>query len=288
MTQPPVHQDPNKGLEKSADRSTEKAKNKTGASIGPECYEVLDSPRFQGLYRAMAAVTLPVQGLSSHAKGSLADLDHLYPRELGHALYERASLQTKLRNLLESPQEEIDLPYKARLEGEIQKIERRLWLHNRRTREAHLALAETLGRGWADFLTTLARVINNLERLKANLAPAQSWANKEVKLDLNLLRSLVDSTLTHLLDLLKNLGQPLDEIYQKTHSVYELAQSVARADSPTGTPGPEDTGLAGTGIAGPGLASFGPEALPPEGEGRAAPLTSSFDPSDSAPKAPSP
>ncbi|MDR2386109.1 MAG: hypothetical protein LBE80_00815 [Deltaproteobacteria bacterium] len=230
MTQPPDQKDPNKGSEKNEAKSPalEKAKNQIADfSYGPEFYEVLDSPRFQGLYRSISTVSLPVPGLSSHAQGSIADLDHLYPKELGHALFERESLKTKLQDLLERPDEEIDLPYKARLDGEIQKIDRRLWLHNRRTREAHINLAETLGRGWADLLSTLSRVINNLERLKVNLTPAQAWAKKEIKLELNQLRALVDATLTHLLGLLRNLGQPLDELYQKTHSAYQQTRTKA-------------------------------------------------------------
>ncbi|MDR2366758.1 MAG: hypothetical protein LBF58_01400 [Deltaproteobacteria bacterium] len=193
------------------------------ALFGAGVSETLDSPRYQGLYRALGTVTIPPQGLAATTKGSLADLDHLYPKELGYALNDRQDMMTELRDILAEPETEWDLPRKARLEAEILKIERRLFLHNRRTREAHHGLAETLGGEWPDLLTSLSRALNYVERLKVGLSTAVAWSNKEIKLDPNLVRAEVDSTLGYLRDFATNLGVPLAGLARKIASAREQA-----------------------------------------------------------------
>jgi hypothetical protein len=158
-------------------------------------------------------VTIPVRGQAGTAIFSEDDLDGLYPEELGFALAERRGLLAELAKIAPAPRDGGAL--KAKLEREVSRIDRRLWLHNRRARGAHMALAGRLGGGWADFLSSLARALNHVERLLQDLAPAADWARLGPARDWKMAQVLAEATLWHLSGLVGGLGQPLDRLEAK-------------------------------------------------------------------------
>jgi hypothetical protein len=99
-------------------------------------------------------------------RGGPEDLDSLYPEELSQALgrletvKEDASALRKGRRRLSNR----DLARLAKMETEVASLEKRLALHSRRVRGAHLALAEALGRGWKEYLLGLGSLLFFLER----------------------------------------------------------------------------------------------------------------------------
>jgi hypothetical protein len=187
---------------------------------------ILDVPRFQGLYREISSVSFTDQ-LSGSPKADISDLDRLYASELTETLAERAKLLKKLKPLFEDTGQRQAQSQIKRLMLEFFALESRLFLHNRHTREAHLALAKSLGRGWSDLLISLSRALYSVELLKTDFYPNLAWSRNEFKMDEGQVRDSVDSCLSRLKDRHQNFGFRLDDLYQDLRVVYVQTRQAA-------------------------------------------------------------
>jgi hypothetical protein len=99
-------------------------------------------------------------------RGGPEDLDTLYPEDLSGALGRLETLKEDASTLRRGRRRlsNRDLARLAQMETEISSLEKRLAMHTRRVRGAHLALAEALGRGWKEYLLGLGSLILFLER----------------------------------------------------------------------------------------------------------------------------
>ncbi|MDR1487722.1 MAG: hypothetical protein LBT62_07025, partial [Deltaproteobacteria bacterium] len=176
----------------------------------------ISSPRYRGLYLALAQVTLPAAWPGSIYLGSESDLDSIYPEELSEALVDRENLLDALSRLPSKGKRTLSqevVKQRAMFDNELARLDRRLLIHNRRVRGAHLSLAERLGGGWPDYLRSLLAVVHNLEVQARDLGsflneipeaagPAIDELNSELETRLNSIKTCAET--------LKNRDASLD------------------------------------------------------------------------------
>ncbi|MDR0355595.1 MAG: hypothetical protein LBJ64_07645 [Deltaproteobacteria bacterium] len=200
---------------------------------------VLDLPRFQGLYRALETVTLPASGQKLPRLALVDDLPDLYPEAIQLTLSQREELLGRLRRLMADSQAgaKVSQLQKANLEGEILKLDRRLYLHNRRCRGAHLDLAEKMGRGWPDWLHSLFSALHFFEKIKTDLE--RVWAFSKQNSNKKVLQESLDS-------LVGSFGRYVKVLEPHFNSLVNQVSSQADVFSSWADVSAEDEGAGGT------------------------------------------
>ncbi|MDR2353734.1 MAG: hypothetical protein LBF22_11405 [Deltaproteobacteria bacterium] len=128
-------------------------------------------PAYQGLYLANRAITGWIVSPDTPPKGTLEDLNTIYPLDLSLALTQRDALLDDIQALRRKghrlkPRDQNKL---ALLEKELEVLEKRLVLHDQRCRGAFLELAKQKGLGWVDYLMSLQRILYFIEKTYENI-----------------------------------------------------------------------------------------------------------------------
>ncbi|MDR1165812.1 MAG: hypothetical protein LBO66_08070 [Deltaproteobacteria bacterium] len=124
------------------------------------------NPAYRGLYAADRPVTLGPGNAANPPKGTLADLETIYPEELARVLGQRATLIDEIgeiRRKRRKPKTR-DRNRLASMEAELETINKRLSVHDRRARGAHMELAKLKGPGWVNYLQSLFALLYFLEK----------------------------------------------------------------------------------------------------------------------------
>lgn len=169
-----------------------------------QTFEMLDQrysrlqydPRFRGAYLGRPLTRHVANAADLYENGSassnvLQALTSLYPKELGEALTALRALSEE-RVMLEALRDKTfkatggrivfrgreikrrDLPAAIRtVFQEEKRLREKIYAHDRRCRNAHLAAASLLGGGWKEYLHGLIGVIHYAEHTLANLRDAQ-------------------------------------------------------------------------------------------------------------------
>jgi hypothetical protein len=204
----------------------------------------------------MPSVTVPAPGQATPPPAEERDLDTLYPQELALAIDERLELVGRIGMLAHSPRlARADPVRRASLESELIKLDRRLWLHNRRCRGAHMALAERLGRGWPERLSSLFAALGFVERLQRDLAPAFSRPGGDPGRDREAARGLADHLAAIFKSYAPDIGPPLGELVEDVS-----APRISRHAGPAFGTRPPAKSADASSAADPG--PFDPSALP--------------------------
>jgi hypothetical protein len=211
----------------------------------------------------MPSVTVPAPGQATPPPAGERDLDTLYPQELALAIDERLELVGRIGTLAHSPRlAKADPVGRASLESELVKLDRRLWLHNRRCRGAHMALAERLGRGWPERLSSLFAALGFVERLQRDLAPAFGRPGGDPGRDREAARGLADHLAAIFKSYAPDIGAPLGELVEDVS-----APRISRHAGPAFGARPPAKSADASPAADPG--PFDPSTLPPGQSGRA-------------------